>query len=357
MAADSPRARGGGPAATSYSIVIATRNRPEALALSLPLMIGQSRPPAEVIVVDGSDDPTPARDLLSRLAGGMPHRHVPAPPGAAAQRNAGLSMATGDVVMMPDDDSLLHPGAAAAIMAIYDRDVEGVIGGVGGWEASEPPPGALEGHDYAMTASDRLKARIARRRYALQDRLAPDPLALRAARLVSTQPPPPPWLDAAGAVPVPWFTGFRMSFRRAVLAPHGFEEALGRYALLEDVDAGLSVQRTHRLVVARAAGIYHHKAPGNRVGGFAMGVMQVLNRAYVTARHGPLDDGLRSAIRRHARSKMVQYLPGTGSAFGRDRLAGARAADRLVPDLLDGSAETLRDRYLDLRARCLPDGD
>ena len=39
-----------------FDVVIATRNRPQALALSIPLILGQSRPPEKLIVIDSSDD-------------------------------------------------------------------------------------------------------------------------------------------------------------------------------------------------------------------------------------------------------------------------------------------------------------
>ena len=35
-----------------YSVVVVTRNRRDALQLSLPLLVGQSRPPLEIIVVE-----------------------------------------------------------------------------------------------------------------------------------------------------------------------------------------------------------------------------------------------------------------------------------------------------------------
>ena len=76
--------------------------------------------------------------------------------------------------------------------------------------------------------------------------------------------PVPDWLSAENAVLVPWMTGFRMSFRTEVVRAVGFDEALKRYAVFEDVDASFRVLKTHVLVGARNAEIYHHKAPSRR---------------------------------------------------------------------------------------------
>jgi hypothetical protein len=39
-----------------YAIVIATRNRADALAISLPSMLNQTRLPKSIVIVDSSDD-------------------------------------------------------------------------------------------------------------------------------------------------------------------------------------------------------------------------------------------------------------------------------------------------------------
>ena len=46
------------PARLDFDVVIATRNRPQALELSIPLILGQSRQPKKLIVIDSSDDQT-----------------------------------------------------------------------------------------------------------------------------------------------------------------------------------------------------------------------------------------------------------------------------------------------------------
>lgn len=345
---------------TDYATVIVTRNRPEALALSLPLMLVQSRLPQNILVVDSSDDSRANIALVNRLASTtpVPLRHMTSPPGMTVQRNIGLATVTAPVVFFPDDDSLVLPGALEAMMRIYDLDQQGLIGGVCSAEARTPPAGVLTGPTaqpgaaYAMTPADRLRARISRTRYALEDRFFRDPFHYCAEEKYTRLPAAPAWLAAQNAILVPWMTGFRMSYRTDLIRRTGFNEHLGRYALFEDTDACFGILQSHLLVGARAAQIYHHKAPARRAGGRALGAMQILNRAYVLARAGPADAKMRTMMQRYAGYKIAQYRIGARGDFGRDRLAGAQAALAAVPALFDAAPDDLTAVYLARRAQC-----
>jgi glycosyltransferase involved in cell wall biosynthesis len=341
---------------TTYSTVIVTRNRPEALRLSLPLLLAQSRPPGEILVIDSSDDQSQNQALVEGLAAqtSIPLRHISSAMGMTVQRNVGLKLVSFPVVFFPDDDSLVLPGAMEEIMTIYDLDREGHIGGVCSAESKTAPPGVLEQQvaAYQMRLSDRIKARLARTRFALERKLVPDPFHLCAARKYRRLPKAADWLAGKNAILVPWMTGFRMSFRTELIRRTGFTEELGRYALFEDTDACFGILQSHVLVGARRAQIYHHKAPERRANGRAMGAMQILNRAYVLARSGEADQKMLAAMRRFSRYKILQYMVGARSGFGKDRLAGARHAYHLMPALFGAPADQLNRIYLDLRERC-----
>lgn len=341
---------------TQYSTVIVTRNRPEALALSLPLMLEQSRLPQDILVVDSSDDPAPNKALVDRLAAqtAVPLRHMTSPAGMTVQRNIGLAQVSSEVVFFPDDDSLVLPGTLEAMMRIYDLDTQGIVGGVCSAEAKAPPQGVLNGPGagYQMTTADRLKAKIARMRFAFEERFFRDPFFLVAERKYARMPGAPSWMAAENAILVPWMTGFRMSYRTELVRRTGFNEHLGRYALFEDTDACFGILRDHLLVGARNAQIYHHKAPARRANGRAMGAMQILNRAYVLARAQESDARMLAMMRRFSGYKIAQYALGARGSFGRDRLAGARAAHDLMPALFSAPPEDLTPLYLKLRAAC-----
>ena len=342
--------------ATSFSTVIVTRNRAADLALSLPLHLKQSRLPERILIIDSSDDLSANQMLVERLASvaPIPVEHQPAPPGMTVQRNIGLAKIRSDVVFFPDDDSLVHPDALARIMHIYDTDQHCVIGGVCAVEATHPPQGVFDTQSPPRNRRGSIRAYIAPLRTRLEDRMFPDPMKLVAQRLQSRLPQPEEWLAAENAVRVEWMTGFRMSFRSSVIQQVGFNENLGRYALYEDIDAGLRVLANgYSLVAARNASIYHHKAPERRTGGRQMGVINILNRAYVTMRTGVADESVKAALKRHARFRVLQFSAGTRSSYGKERLSGAKAAYDCLPTLLASEPSQLDDVYNRLRENCL----
>lgn len=352
---------------TSFSTVIVTRNRADVLALALPLHIAQSRLPEKLLIVDSSDDPEPNRRYVESLAQSSPFPivHQLSTPGISFQRNIGTYQIDSDVIFMPDDDSLLHPGAVGEILRLYDLDTDRRIGGVCGLESRTPPPGTLDSPAsgdrgaaagqpvYRKRRADRLKSRLTPYVNRFENRHFPDPMKHVARRL---QKPlaVPDWLAGEQAVPVEWMPGFRMSFRTDCLQAVGFNELLGRYSLFEDVDAGLGVLGNGRLLVgAHRAHIYHHRSPENRSNGRTMGAIQILNRAYVTCRHGPADAERDRTIRNYSRFRLLQFrVMGSRNSFERDRFEGASAAVDRLPRLLSGHSD-LDAAYLEIRREIL----
>lgn len=334
----------------SYDVVIATRNRPGLLALSLPLILAQTRPPTRVVVVDGSDDPAPVADLLARHAGGpVPVERLGSPPGLTRQRNAGLARTGADIVLFPDDDSLLYPDAAAEIMAAYERDAEGAVAAVCAAEAERPPPGALPDGAGAAAGGWRRAAGRLRQRL-VRAGAAGNPFLTIGDRL-NARHRTPDWLAEQAAVAVPYMTGFRMSFRRSALAA-GFDETLARYGWFEDIDASFSAMRHGLVIGANRALIYHHRVAGPRGAGRTVGLWAVLNRGYVAMKHvranpDVFPDPAREALRLRAfcLGRLAAYGLGATSPFGRARLAGAAAGFRRLGGLVSAPGDTLADRY------------
>ncbi len=92
------------------SIVIATKDRSEFLATALASLVRQRDAPAfEVVVVDnGSRDATAALVRELTRSANYPIRYVYyGEPNRGAARNAGIGVATGDIVAFVDDDVVL----------------------------------------------------------------------------------------------------------------------------------------------------------------------------------------------------------------------------------------------------------
>lgn len=344
----------------TLDVAIVTRNRARVLDLSLPLLLSQNRKPKTIFIVDSSDDPEPVAAVVEAHAAAtpIPIRAIRSAAGSALQRNVALHHVTSDVVMFPDDDSLLLPGALEAIMHIYEADVEERIGGVCGREVLDPPEAILAAARarYQMTRLDRVKQKIARQRFLLERRFCPDPLTVHGRSRCEAHGTLP-WLAGHNAVPVEFMAGFRMSFRTQLIAAHGFDETLGRYALFEDVDASFAIMKTHLIAAAWDAGIFHYRSPERRDAGRMLGVTQILNRAYVICKHAAPGSAARRSLKRYARYKIGIYLSEARSPFGRERLAGAVRAYRCLPQLMRSSPAELTATYLRLREYCLKGAD
>lgn len=115
------------PAALTASVVIATYNRPEQLARVLAGLADQEVPPNEVIVVD--DESTPPAAPTFPADGTTTWRLVRQRNGGpAAARDAGIRQATGDVIVIVDDDMIVTPRFVASHLEKHAAGYEVVQG-------------------------------------------------------------------------------------------------------------------------------------------------------------------------------------------------------------------------------------
>lgn len=117
----------------SVSIVIPTRNRPAMLAKCLDalLRLNHRHVLKEIIVVQDGSYPDVQTLLASiRPPAGIQLRCLSQPPsGANAARNKGIREATGDIVVLIDDDTVAPPGWLRKLLDPFrDRFVEVVVG-------------------------------------------------------------------------------------------------------------------------------------------------------------------------------------------------------------------------------------
>ena len=110
------------PADLLISVIVPTRNNARTIEACLSSVTAQTYPNVELIVVDNhSDDGT--ADLARRHTAKV----VTAGPERSAQRNRGITEATGEWVVWLDSDMLLPPDALAiALDAALTTGAEGV---------------------------------------------------------------------------------------------------------------------------------------------------------------------------------------------------------------------------------------
>lgn len=349
------------PETLTYDVVMATRNRPEAVALSIPLILGQSRKPTQIVIVDSSDDGDPIAQIAARADGtdGIPVVYLRSEPGSSFQRNLGLARSGADVVLFPDDDSLLYRDTAEIMMAAYEADTEGRIAAICAMPVTVPPPESADAlGTFAAETVGPVGARLrALRQRAKEAAEAVNPF-LTVGNALNAGPAAALGPDLRALVdPVPYMTGFRMSFRRTVIDDVKFDETLRRYAWFEDIDASWGAMRTGAVVVARGARIYHHRVAGARAEGYRMGLWAILNRGYVVMKHVHANpdifpDPAREArrLKLACRGRALAYRAMARGAFGRDRARGAARALGGLADLTSAPPAALVATYKRLEA-------
>lgn len=135
--------------AAAVTVVVPTRDRPEALGRCLAALTSQTCPGVEAVVVDdGSADAAAVERAAA--AGGARLVRLPGR-GAAAARNAGVDAARGDVVCFTDDDCEPAPEWAARLVA---RIRAGAGAAAGRTVAADP-------HDRLAAAAETIAGHLA----------------------------------------------------------------------------------------------------------------------------------------------------------------------------------------------------
>lgn len=117
----------------AYSLIIATFERPEDLAVTLAGVEKQTRRPAEIVVVDSSRDER-TKKLCEEWSTRLPVRwFFSDAKSAAKQRNQGAELCspTSEVLGFMDDDITLYADTCALVCEVFDADSAGEVGGVG----------------------------------------------------------------------------------------------------------------------------------------------------------------------------------------------------------------------------------
>lgn len=273
----------------TWAMVVATYERPDVLVRCLRLAAGQSRPPSEIVVVDGSPGWARNRDRVRREVAAGPGRarwvYVEAARrSAAAQRNQGIGLASADVVFLFDDDSLMYPECADAIMQVYEADAAGRVAGVSAVLADRAPdePGGATAASAARGAGAAATTGRGVRRLARALLRADDIFVPYDERYPDHELPAD--VEKLRVGHRRSMAGMTMTARRPLALREPFEEILLDRGP-EDSDMSYRLSRHGALVTALDARVFHMAAEGGRYSLFsreALGAMGplVLHRIY-----------------------------------------------------------------------------
>ena len=249
--------------------VIATRNRHEPLVEAVRSIVEQTVLPAELCVVDSSDEPLgrPEVERLSADAGITLEYVHPAERGLTIQRNIGIERTTGDPVFLIDDDVTLAPDVHEEILAEYARWGP-ELGGVRGAPVHPPDPSRL--------------TILWRKLFGMGGWWADGSGKMRPGFFVEGV------ASSDSVRRVEYMNGWFMSYRRAVFEHERFDERLAGYAWKEDIDFSYRVvKRGYVLVQTPKARIVHHKSSSERLSPFDHQRMALANQFYLHRKNMP----------------------------------------------------------------------
>ena len=249
------------------SAVVPTRNRLAALRKTLMSLKTQFVVPAELIVVDASDD-FRTRDMLARFG-----EHV-GPNctvkwlaadlrGAAAQRNQGVSAATQSAIWFFDDDILFEPECISRLWTAFLSSPD--IGGASAMITNQryQNPGVVS--RLVFRALDGGHENYAGKVIGPAIHFLPEDSE-----------------DLPEVVPVEWLNTTCTLYHREALPDPPFAIHFTGYSLMEDLALSLTVGKRWKLINARTARIFHDSQPGSHKSDpVEIARMALINRHYV----------------------------------------------------------------------------
>jgi GT2 family glycosyltransferase len=283
----------------TWSLCIATLNRIDILEQAVRLSLAQTCPPKEIIIVDASADPVPHRARIEAVFAALPDPkpalHYLSSPvrSLTCQRNMAITRATGDILFLFDDDTLMYPDCAERLLSVYALDPDARLSAVAALDTNQPPGAGPVGVESRVQANRGLRDRAAawipdRMRnwmmnnllmFGLENRFVPyDALRYPKIQPLDTR------LTDANVVPLRLFSGFRMTVRRSVALKEPFDDALLAYCPAEDLDNCYRFLRHGSNAVAIAALVHHHETAANRLKRRSVAELHLLNIAYFVRR-------------------------------------------------------------------------
>lgn len=225
------------------SVIICTHGRKTSLLDLLNALNEQTYGHLETLVVDGNDEPSPARETVEKfLRSARPDCNVTlikSPKGLTCQRNVGLQAAQGELICFFDDDVTFDKDFFHEVVGLFERPEMKDVGGITPYDTLH----------YPLPLTMRWKLRAF---FGVMPGLEPG----RVDRIGRAVPVAflKPW---PGHKEIGWLPGFCMIYRRSAVEGVWFDETLPTYGG-EDRDFSMRIGASHRLLICGDIHVQHH---------------------------------------------------------------------------------------------------
>ena len=250
----------------AISAIIPTANRASVLKATFASLGKQEVQPAEVIVIDASEDDSTwqvCEDVCAGLQSVIKYIKT-TQKGAAAQRNQGTSLAAHPFILFCDDDIVLEPGCLQQLWDGINSSDD--IGGVNAMITNQQyhTPGKLTRLMYRIMHGQKLSTYAGKCIGPAWNLLPEDDNSLP--ELVNVE-----WLNTTCTL-----------YRKIALPDPVFSPNFTGYSLMEDLALSLIVAKEYKLYNARTARIFHDSQPGShKKNAFNIARMELINRHYI----------------------------------------------------------------------------
>lgn len=253
----------------SVSAIIPTKDRTAPLLRTLESLTLQSSQPAEIIVIDASEDEM-TKNMLNGEIHGLKSTLVYQKAntrGAASQRNEGVAIAKNPYIFFMDDDLLFEPECIDRLFKGIESDPE--LGGVNAMITNQKylQPGKISSILFRYLNGTKLNSYAGKCLGPVVNLLPEDRE------------------DLPEVVRVEWLNSGCTIYRRDALPNPPFPSFFTGYSMFEDVTVSSNVGRTWKLANVRTARVYHDSQPGDyKKSIYVLSKMELVNRYYVMTR-------------------------------------------------------------------------
>ena len=249
--------------------IIPTANRAVVLQKTLKSLALQEIQPAEIIIIDASDDGETEKmcsESIPGLGSSIIYKRA-RQKGAATQRNQGLEKITNQVIFFLDDDIILEAGCVEKLWNVLQSDNN--IGAVNAMITNQQyhKPGKLTKFMYRLMSGKDMLTYAGKCIGPAWNLLPEDNSQLPEYNEVE-------WLNTTCTL-----------YREEALPSPPFPAPFKGYSLMEDLALSLEVGKKWKLYNVRNAKIFHNSQTGDhKTNVSALSEMELLNRHYIMVR-------------------------------------------------------------------------